>query len=261
MHKYHEKVRKKVQEYIFNFEKPIICTCIHNGHGLSSEFTAKMALTDTVRKQEEDPYTDFFTLISNNRIINYTSRFEVDMNRQKAASIYEVPSDCWGLVCRSEPLTGAEKEKAWLAYDKFYQRVDVLIEEMLREHAQVIILDIHAYNHRRGGSDAPAAFQRENPDIILGRSNMDKKWYPLVEKLRTQLANHDYYGKNLDVRVDVKFPGGNFPRHINAKYGERVCAIAVEFKKIFMDEWTGELDTNKQARLREILAASIYSII
>ena len=37
----------------------------------------------------------------------------------------------------------------------------------------------------------------------------------------------------------MKFQGGNFPRWIHEHFPDSVCAIAIEFKKFFMDEWTG----------------------
>ena len=57
------------------------------------------------------------------------------------------------------------------------------------------------------------------------------------------------------MRENVKFRGGNFPRHVNGKYGEHGLAIAVEYKKFFMDEWTGQRDV----ALTDAIQASLDS--
>jgi len=44
------------------------------------------------------------------------------------------------------------------------------------------------------------------------------------------------------VRFDVKFTGGHQCRWLKSRYGDRCCAIATEFKKVYIDEWTGEPD-------------------
>jgi N-formylglutamate amidohydrolase len=58
--------------------------------------------------------------------------------------------------------------------------------------------------------------------------------------------------QSLDVRQNIKFPGGYLSQFINYKYGDRVCCIAVEFKKIWMDEWTQEIDEPCLSLLKEI---------
>ena len=36
-------------------------------------------------------------------------------------------------------------------------------------------------------------------------------------------------------------PGTVAAKGIHERYPEKACVIAIEFKKIFMDEWTGEV--------------------
>jgi hypothetical protein len=50
----------------------------------------------------------------------------------------------------------------------------------------------------------------------------------------------------------VRFFGGELPAWIHATFPKTVCALAIEVKKFFMNEWTGEVDT---AQHREIAAA------
>jgi len=59
------------------------------------------------------------------------------------------------------------------------------------------------------------------------------------------LRSFDFPGGKLDVRENVKFQGGNMPRWVHEHYPETGCAIAIEYKKFFMDEWEGEPDDHE----------------
>ena len=64
---------------------------------------------------------------------------------------------------------------------------------------------------------------------------------PLMEAMRCAF---DFNGRRLDVRENVAFQGkGEQTRFVHERYPGRGCAIALEFKKFFMDEWTGEPDS------------------
>ena len=58
-------------------------------------------------------------------------------------------------------------------------------------------------------------------------------------------------GKALQIGENVRYPdGGNFPEWLFETYGKRTCVITLEYKKIFMDEWTGTLDIGAAQDLR-----------
>jgi N-formylglutamate deformylase len=59
----------------------------------------------------------------------------------------------------------------------------------------------------------------------------------------------------------VKFFGGHFPRWIHATFPGQACALAVEFKKTFMDEWTGELDRKHFAALQAALRSTFPGLL
>jgi hypothetical protein len=50
----------------------------------------------------------------------------------------------------------------------------------------------------------------------------------------------------------VKFTGGYMSRWLNSRYPDRLICLAIEFKKIFMDEWTGELDQPAWSELKRL---------
>jgi N-formylglutamate deformylase len=49
-------------------------------------------------------------------------------------------------------------------------------------------------------------------------------------------------GRPLDVRENVRFEGGYLTQWVHERYEGVGCALAVELKKVFMDEWTGVPD-------------------
>jgi N-formylglutamate deformylase len=63
------------------------------------------------------------------------------------------------------------------------------------------------------------------------------------------------------VRENVRFRGGHFPRWVNGTYGERGFALALEFKKVFMDEWTGELDEPALVELVRALQHALPAVV
>lgn len=243
--------------YHFTFQQPMICTAIHNGHLLRAEIANNIGISDADLLREEDPYTAHFTDIVENYVNVETSRFEVDLNRLRSRAVYLHPEDAWGLTVRRELLTQAEIDESISGYDEFYRRVQILMDEMLKVFPRVFIYDIHSYNHHRQGPDAEFDSEQENPEIILGTNNMLESYFPLVKLIQGQLIKEDYFGRTLDVRVNVKFPGGSFSRWLHSNYGDRVCCLALEFKKIYMDEWTGIVNQEQEDRLKEILSSTL----
>jgi hypothetical protein len=79
-----------------------------------------------------------------------------------------------------------------------------------------------------------------------------KRWAGLVDRFLDDLRGFDYFGRPLDVRENVKFRGGQLTRYIHEHFPSSGCALAVEVKKIFMDEWSGIVDGT---HLQEILGA------
>jgi N-formylglutamate deformylase len=68
-------------------------------------------------------------------------------------------------------------------------------------------------------------------------------------------------GRSYDVRENVKFKGGHFSYWLNQRFGPAVCPVAIEFKKVFMNEWTGEPDEAVIQRIRSLLAGSIAPVM
>jgi hypothetical protein len=125
-----------------------------------------------------------------------------------------------------------------------------------------VVLDIHSYNHRREGPQGPPADPRENPEVNVGTGNMNRPvWARLVDRFLDDLRGFDYFGRSLDVRENVKFRGGHLSRHVHETHPDSGCVLSIEFKKIFMDEWTGAVDEEQLTALREALQGAIPGLL
>jgi len=233
-----------------NSDLPLMATAIHNGHHLPPELLAISGISEADRLREEDPFTGEIAALFPNHIIVESSRFAIDLNRNPGKAVYLAPEDCWGLPVRAEPVPEPVLARLREDYASWYKLLRYQIDRMLEFHPFLVVLDIHSYNHRRGGPNAEPDPQDENPDIIIGRGNLLQKHYPAAEALCQMLNGKDYLNKALDCRQDVKFTGGYMSRWLNSRYPDRLICLAIEFKKIFMDEWTGELDQPAWSELK-----------
>ena len=61
----------------------------------------------------------------------------------------------------------------------------------------------------------------------------------MIDRFIADLRAFDFMGRKLDVRENVKFKGGNQVKWLHENFAENGCGLAIEFKKFWMDEWTG----------------------
>ncbi len=242
--------------------QPLLAVAIHHGHELRPEVELNMALDKESRLREEDPYTGLLTTITQNRIVVNHSRFEVDLNRPRENAVYLLPENAWGLNVWKDSLSDEIIARSLKAYDEFYSQVHKLCTHMKNTFGRFVVLDLHSYNHCRQGPDAPPEEPTENPEINIGTGTMHReRWTDLVNRFIRDLQSFDYLGRSLDVRENVKFKGGQLVRYIHEVFPNSGCALAVEFKKFFMDEWTGTVDGMQLEALRKALRSTIPGII
>ncbi len=245
--------------YLGDRNFPLLAFALHNGHYMPEELLDNCGIDEATRLREEDPYTNGFAECFPNRIIVQTSRFAVDLNRSPQKAVYQKPEDAWDLPVRNLPLSEKMKTMLLSSYTDWYKIARYQIERLLQFNSQLIVLDLHSYNHRRGGPNANPDPQCNNPDIILGRNNLPESVYPYIENLRSSLNGIPFQNTCLDCRCDVKFAGGYFSRWVNDTFGNRILCLAVEFKKIFMDEWTGELNLTAYNQLKKIFQTAVLN--
>jgi hypothetical protein len=68
-------------------------------------------------------------------------------------------------------------------------------------------------------------------------------------------------GRPLDVRENMRFKGGWFSTWIHRTYPETGAALAIEVKKTFMDEWTGEPDAERVIEMGQTLARTVAPVV
>lgn len=238
---------------------PLVGTAIHDGHLLHEDVAALMTLSADGRLREEDPFTAAFIQDLGNRVVVHRSRFEVDLNRPREGAVYLCPEQAWGLDIWHKPPSRERIEAILRQHDGYYEMLLALLRDVQRAHGRFVLLDIHSYNHRRAGPDAPPTAQADAPDINIGTFSMDRAyWAPVLDAFMACLREQPFPCRQLDVRENIAFAGkGEQTRFVHAHFPLTGCAIAVEFKKIFMDEWTGEPEPEAIEALRAAIRASL----
>ena len=232
---------------LYQGHSPLVATAIHNGHALRTEVAEIVALSRSERLREEDPFTGQWTSLTDTRLIGLRSRFEVDLNRPREKAVYLEPEDAWGLQVWQERPPKEVVSRSLLQYDAFYAEARRLFLELQRNFGRFVVFDLHTYNNRRQGPRGPAADPELNPEVNVGTGSMDReRWAPIVDRFIADLRAFDFLGRQLDVRENIKFQGGYFPRWTHANFPDSACVLAIEFKKFFMDEWTGQLDPTQR---------------
>jgi len=236
---------------------PVVATAIHDGHALRPEVAAAIALGDAERLREEDPFTGEAVRGVPAHIIVHRSRFEFDLNRGADETVYTSPEQSWGLeVWKPGAPDAATVRESLALHREYYLGLGQLLDGLAARHKRFLLLDVHSYNHRRDGPDAPPTPPAEAPDINIGTFSMPREqWAFLVDPLIEAMWGFDYNGRRLTVGENVAFQGkGEQARFVHERYPGTGCVIAFEVKKFFMDEWTGTPDPAELAAMRALVA-------
>jgi N-formylglutamate amidohydrolase len=241
---------------------PLVATAIHDGHDLREEVAELIALDNSERLREEDPFTGIWTSVAKTRLVAQRSRFEMDLNRPREKAVYLTPEDSWGLHVWKEKPPAKVIERSLAQYDAFYAHLRDLFSDLERRFGRFVVFDIHSYNHRRSGANSPAENPLENPEVNVGTGTMNRQlWAPIVERFMEDMRSFDFLGRKLDVRENVKFKGGNMARWTHENFPETGCVLALEFKKFWMDEWTGELDKAHIEAIQQALGSTVSGVL
>jgi N-formylglutamate amidohydrolase len=224
---------------------PVIATAVHNGHELRPTLAQFTAIDEKTRLREEDPHTGAIARRFANSIVVHRSRFEVDLNRERDEAVYEAPEDAWGLEVWRDPLGAAEVTESLALYDRFYADLALALDRLVEMQGGFILYDIHSYNHRRSGPQGDPEPIEESPIVNVGTGSLPVRWKPVAEAFIESARGVVIDGAALDVRENVRFEGRQVAAWVHENYGETACALAIELKKIFVDEWSGEVDTDR----------------
>jgi hypothetical protein len=241
---------------------PLFATAIHAGHEIRRELLPLLTLDESTRAREEDPYTDNWIKIVPSWIVFKRSRFEVDLNRPAEDAVYLTPEMAWGLHVWERPLSRTDVEQSLREYTAFYRELHRLLTRIASQHRHFVVMDLHSYNYRRPGPHEPPEDPRTNPDVNVGTGSLDReRCGHIVERFIKELKKYDFPGRHLDVRENVKFRGRRLAQWIHENFPDSACVLSVEFKKFFMDEWTGVGDIDQIEAIRDALHATLPGIL
>ncbi|CAN7342206.1 N-formylglutamate amidohydrolase [Knoellia sp. LjRoot47] len=240
----------------------LVATAIHTGHDLRDETAGLMVLDEATRLREEDPFTDAIGAQCPARVVVHRSRFEVDLNRDRDGAVYRSPDDCWGLdVWRETPLPADVTERSLETHDGFYAALGERLDAVA-ERGPFVLYDVHSYNHRRDGADQPDAPGEDNPEVNVGTGSLDRdRWGDVVDTFMTTLGGTQTAGGEIDVRENVRFKGAHLCAWVHDRYPDHGVALALEFKKTYMDEWTGQPDRARIATLAQALGQTVDPVL
>lgn len=250
--------RHRVVDFTGPWDGQIVATSVHAGHDIRADLQQVMILDEADRVREEDPFTDEIAAAVPSRAITHPSRFEVDLNRPRREAVYRAPEDAWGLtIWRDEVLPDDLFRASLQTWDTFYTALAERLDAVA-ERGPFVLLDVHSYNHRRPGPDQPAEAVADNPEVNLGTGSVDpSRFGGLVDRFARDLADPELGCGPVDVRENVKFEGRQLAWWVHDRYPRTGCVLALEFKKTFMDEWTGVPDRDAIACARTNLAATL----
>ncbi len=244
-------------EFVGDWSGQLVATSIHAGHDLRPEVADLMVLDETERLREEDPFTDAIASLAPARVLVHRSRFETDLNRVRDIAVYTKPEDCWGLnLWSTDELPEDVKTRSLEVYDTFYADLAERLDEVAAR-GPFVIYDVHSYNHRRPGADQPAEPVEENPEVNLGTGSVDRERFgSVVDAFRTSISEQGF-----DVRENIKFKGQALAWWVHERYAGTGLVLALEFKKTFMDEWTGTPDPEHLDKLTRALATTMDPVL
>jgi hypothetical protein len=240
----------------------VVAVALHNGHALRDDLEGLTALSEETRLREEDPYTGEWAAVAPTRLVVQRSRFAFDLNRPRDTAVYRRPEDAWGLELWKGELPEESIQRSLAEYDAFYTELEAVLREKQRLYGRFVVLDLHSYNHLREGPEGPPADPETNPQSNVGTGSMDRKrWGHLVDRFIADLRAFPFPGGALDVRENVKFRGRRLAAFVHETFPDSGCALAVEFKKFFMNEWTAEKDETLFRAVGEALRSTVPGLL
>ena len=213
---------------------------MHSGHRVSPEILEVMAVGEQDRFREEDPYMDRFITDFPVQLIARDSRFEYDLNWEAEKAIYNAYDRKWGLQVWERELSPEECRPSLEKYREFHSLLDMVTAFLLKQRKPALIFDMHSFCYRREGRQEWHA--DDKPDINVGTRAIKRDHFArLLDTLLEELSAAEIDGHQLRAAENELFPGGYVTRKYARLYPDQVLVLALEFKKIFMDEWTGEV--------------------
>ena len=213
---------------------------MHAGHRVRPEILKILAVRKEDRLREEDPLMERFISGFPIQVIARDSRFEYDVNWEAEKAIYEYGQKKWGLqVWKREP-SADMRDRSLLKFHEFHALIDLVTEFMLRQNRYALVFDVHSFCYQREAKQS--WFKDKKPDVNLGTRAVNRELFaPLIDRLMKCLGRTRIDGHLLRVAENELFPGGYLSRKLSRDHYDKVLVLALEYKKLFMNELSGEL--------------------
>lgn len=220
--------------FAFNCPSPLAATAIHSSGRIRDELHPLLKIGPEDRRREEDPGTEFFLRNFPITITANDSRYEYDINRESERAIYDI---AWGNKVFNSPLDGREKEISLAKHTEFHHLMEIVAEYLIRDNDYGVILDLHSFNYRR-----KPYLPDNKPDINIGTRAVNRaRFGDLIDAFISDLNNISINRRGVRTAENEIFTGGYLSRSLSFAYHDNLLVLAIEFKKIYMDEWTGEI--------------------
>ncbi len=240
----------------------LVAVALHDGHDIGAEVSPLLAVSESDRTREEDPFTAMWTTVADTQIVVKRSRFEFDLNRPREQAVYLSLEDSWGLSIWHTLPSEEIVARSLAEYDAFYATVQRVFADLEQRFGRFVVFDLHTYNHRREGLEALPADPDYNPEINLGTGSLNRElWGCVVERFVNDLRSFDFLGRQLDVRENNRFTGGHFSRWTHQMFPEPACVLAIEVKKFFMNEWSNEADSIQLEAIHLALQSTVLGVL
>jgi len=213
---------------------------LHAAHDVRPDVAKKMKISPADRRYEEDPHTEAFLQSFPIQIVARYSRFEYDPNRPIKSAVYTTPDTCWNLDVWDQPQTEAEIAESLAKHQELHALMDIVAEYLLQNKRYGILFDLHSYNYQRKG---PVAWHADpKPVINLGTGSVNRDVFgDCIADFLTRLESFHIDGRQIYVAENEIFKGGHLARRLSRNHFDRLLVLAIEFKKVFMNELSGEL--------------------
>ena len=225
----------------FHFDSPASYAGVsmHSGHRVRDEILDILAVSEKDRLREEDPYMDRFISDFPIRIYGRDSRFEYDLNRNPYRALYDFDKPKWGLNIWKREVTEEEHAVSIKKHREFHELLELVSRFMLRQNRHALLFDLHAYCYQR--ETRQSWFEDERPEINIGTGAVNREVFePAIDCFKSNLQRTKINDHHLRISENEIFFGGYLSRHLSRIYHDRLLVLALEYKKIFMDEWTGK---------------------
>lgn len=226
----------------FHFEAPAFHAGVsmHSGHRVRKEILEILAVSEEDRYREEDPFMDRFISGFPIRIYGRDSRFEYELNRNPYSALYDFDKLQWGLTVWEREVTEEERALSVKKHREFHELLEMVCRYLLKQHSHALLFDLHAYCYQR--EIRQAWHEDERPEINIGTGAVNREIFETaITCFKSNLRRTKIGDPPMRISENEIFSGGYLSRHLSRIFHDRLLVLALEYKKIFMDEWTGTL--------------------